>query len=171
MTEDKRMAMPEQSDPRVHLNRGSPSVRGWSHYQTTVATWTLCGISRRLGSGDCLRRADCTEDALQVNCPYCLELMRPSSPRQAGRVLHEPRRMQLLQSGSRTGAPDLDSTGQVLMASSQESVGRRMRSQVRNKYIWSVFCGLRSAACRRRRVTTVESNQKGRARFYRLGPQ
>ena len=76
----------ESSSPRgkrsvtvvTHLYRGSPAVRSWSKYQETVEGWTLCGINRRIGSADAGDRAESTEDASLVSCPYCHQLMQPS---------------------------------------------------------------------------------------------
>ena len=34
------------TEDRVHLFRGAPSVRSWSKYQKTAEEWTLCGIRR-----------------------------------------------------------------------------------------------------------------------------
>ena len=63
-----------QYEREMHLFRGAPAVRQWSKYRKTVETWTLCGINRR-------RRdpAETTEDAHQVTCRYCLDLMQPKS--------------------------------------------------------------------------------------------
>lgn len=71
--------------PVTHLFRGAPPVRDWSKHQETVKDWTLCGINRRLAEGSNRRRAECTELASLVSCPYCLELMRPSAKKQTGR--------------------------------------------------------------------------------------
>jgi hypothetical protein len=58
------------ADNTVHLFRGSPCVRGWSHHQETVRHWSLCGIGGP---------AHATEDAAQVNCYQCQKLMQPAS--------------------------------------------------------------------------------------------
>jgi len=67
-----------RENEKMHLFRGAPAVRGWSKYRATVEAWTLCGINRRLAAGPTRQRASCTEDPSLVNCPYCLELMRPA---------------------------------------------------------------------------------------------
>lgn len=76
------MARPPCRKPLTHLFRGAPAVRTWSKYQETIPGWTLCGINRQLGSGPSRQRAECTEHASLVTCPYCLDLMRPSAKKQ-----------------------------------------------------------------------------------------
>ena len=60
----------------THLFRGAPPVRGWSKYQETVAAWTLCGIKRKWVHGAFLALPAVTEDASQVSCRFCRQLMR-----------------------------------------------------------------------------------------------
>lgn len=59
--------------PRMHLFRGAPAVRTWSKHQETVPDWTLCGIARKGASKD----TQVTEEAREVSCPYCLQLLAP----------------------------------------------------------------------------------------------
>lgn len=59
----------------VHLLRGSPAVRSWSKYQSTVEAWTLCGIRRKPSGYAAGELAPATEDASQVTCRYCRMLM------------------------------------------------------------------------------------------------
>jgi hypothetical protein len=66
----------------MHLYRGAPAVRSWSKYQETVEDWTLCGIRRQKRRDGLLHPRQCTENAFQVSCPYCLDLMRPSAKNQ-----------------------------------------------------------------------------------------
>ena len=56
----------------MHLYRGSPCVRSWSRYQTTVETWTVCGM--HLNCGDKRERTECTDDPALATCPYCRQL-------------------------------------------------------------------------------------------------
>lgn len=62
----------------THLYRGAPIVRSWSKYQATVKDWTLCGV-RRTANRATRELAECTEDALLVDCQHCLQLMQPSA--------------------------------------------------------------------------------------------
>jgi hypothetical protein len=65
--------------PVTHLFRGAPSVRTWSKYKETVKNWTLCGIKRNLirtGDGE---SSECSDSPSEVSCPFCLQLMSPSS--------------------------------------------------------------------------------------------
>lgn len=66
--------------PKIHLFRGAPAVRDWSKHQATVQEWTLCGVDRTDGKSG----RPCVEDAAEVTCPYCLDLMRPSQYRRQG---------------------------------------------------------------------------------------
>ena len=62
-------------DLPMHLFRGAPSVRSWSKYKETIEDWCLCGIHRIPGG----RRKDApqaTENAEEVTCVFCLDLMR-----------------------------------------------------------------------------------------------
>jgi len=59
----------------VHLFRGAPAVRSWSRYKTTVKEWTLCGIRRQDASYSRGAGRHCVEEASQVSCPYCRDLM------------------------------------------------------------------------------------------------
>jgi hypothetical protein len=57
----------------MHLYRGAPAVRGWSRYQQTMRDWTLCGISP---TGP---YAPASENAADVTCAHCLQLLAPAS--------------------------------------------------------------------------------------------
>lgn len=61
-------------DNTTHLLRGSPAVRPWSKYQSTVPAWTLCGVNRRLTEKN-RKRDPATEVAAEVTCRYCKMLM------------------------------------------------------------------------------------------------
>jgi hypothetical protein len=61
-----------QAIPMTHLYRGAPAVRSWSKHQQTVWDWTLCGI-KRTGRTNPSR---CTEDEREVNCAFCLILIK-----------------------------------------------------------------------------------------------
>jgi hypothetical protein len=56
----------ETRDPDIHLARGAHAVRSWSHYKTTVAGWSVCGIQKPLRV---------TERPGAVTCKFCLHLM------------------------------------------------------------------------------------------------
>lgn len=71
--------------PLTHLFRGAPPVRSWSKHQETVKEWTLCGIQRKTPGKGHGKAPESTELASLASCPYCLELMRPSTKKQAGR--------------------------------------------------------------------------------------
>lgn len=63
--------------PIVHLYRGAPAVRSWSKHKATVYEWALCGIKRQKGKAGAFYGAECTEEASQVSCPHCKQLMGP----------------------------------------------------------------------------------------------
>ena len=70
------------NEPRMHLLRGAPCVRGWSRYQTTVERWTVCGIRRATGEQkDAQDAAPVTTDPSVVSCRFCRQLMRTGAPR------------------------------------------------------------------------------------------
>lgn len=66
---------------KTHLYRGAPAVRAWSHYQHTVAGWTLCGIKRRGKPSP--SEPSATEDASLANCRYCRMLTAHKTPAKA----------------------------------------------------------------------------------------
>jgi len=59
----------------IHLYRGSPCVRTWSKYKSTVKLWSLCGIYDKHSGAD--RALQATEDPGKVDCPQCARLMHP----------------------------------------------------------------------------------------------
>jgi hypothetical protein len=61
--------------PTIHLYRGSPCVRTWSKYKSTVKLWSLCGIYDEHSGTD--RALQATEDPRKVDCPQCARLMHP----------------------------------------------------------------------------------------------
>src|SRR5262245_32506845 len=63
----------------VHLHRGAPSVRGWSKYQITDQTRTLCGIQRALNPERRFKPSKGTSEPSEVTCQFCLSLMQPAS--------------------------------------------------------------------------------------------
>jgi|SRR5215472_773113 len=69
--EAERVLQPVEAP--VHLLRGSPCVRAWSRYASTVAGWTLCGI--RLPRRPFRRQAAYVEEAGRVSCRFCLMLI------------------------------------------------------------------------------------------------
>jgi hypothetical protein len=77
-TRDNQPARREPPLPVVHLYRGAPAVRMWSMHTATIESWTLCGIKRNL-KAKTGGPSPATEDASQVTCEYCLDLMQPKS--------------------------------------------------------------------------------------------
>lgn len=72
-----------QPERRPHLFRGAAAVRGWSRYRSTIERWTLCGMDRMTTPKD---PPLATENAVEVTCPYCRDLMRGTETRQRRRL-------------------------------------------------------------------------------------
>ena len=56
-------------------------MRSWSKYPETIKELTLCGMPRQYPIPGENTDRRCTEEASEVSCPYCLELMRSSEIR------------------------------------------------------------------------------------------
>ena len=76
---------PKRGPAKVHLYRGSACVRGWSKYEKIAPNWTLCGIYRNLGPKS-THVALCVETNTQVDCPYCICLMKPELGKESFKV-------------------------------------------------------------------------------------